>query len=356
MSANCMDPVRRAPDNAVAQQEDQKVLTNRASPLRAAGRSNASPGSRSARSHDFWGRAKRFVPLAAAATALSGCAHIELLDPKGAIGLQERGLILTALGIMSFFVLVVMVLTLVFAWRYRESNTKATYAPKWSHSNAIEGVVLAIPCLVIVFLSVLIWKTTHTLDPYRPLESKVKPVRVQVVAMDWKWLFIYPDYGVATVNKLVVPVNTPIDFELTSDTVMNSFFIPQLGSQIYAMAGMKTQLHLIANTPGTYAGLSSGFSGPGFSDMHFDAVAVPADRFGAWVQQAHTTTNVLDPAAYAVLARPNVLVQPVTYGHVAPGIFDGVVDRYMSGRMSQTALINSAPHCNTQGLATRSVN
>jgi cytochrome o ubiquinol oxidase subunit 2 len=308
---------------------------------------------------EFWRRARRFASpaaVAAVATALSGCAHIELLEPKGDIGMQERTLILTALGIMSIFVLVVMVLTVVFAWRYRESNTKATYAPKWSHSNAIEAVVLSIPCLVIIFLSALIWKTTHTLDPYRPLESRVKPVRVQVVAMNWKWLFIYPDYGVATVNKLVVPVNAPINFELTSDSMMNSFFIPQLGSQVYAMAGMKTQLHLIANQPGTYAGLSSAFSGEGFSDMHFNAVAVPSDRFGAWVQEAHRAPGVLDPASYAVLAHPNVMLRPATYGQVAPGIFEGVINRFMSGRMSQTALINSAPRCDPQQPATRSVN
>jgi cytochrome o ubiquinol oxidase subunit II len=305
---------------------------------------------------EFWARTRRFVPAAVASTVLSGCAPIELFDPKGAIESQERTLILIALGVMGAVVAIVMVLTLVFAWRYRESNTKATYAPKWTHSNAIEAVVLGIPVLIVAFLSVLIWRTTHTLDPYRPLDSSVKPVRVQVVSLNWKWLFIYPDYGVATVNKLVVPLNTPINFELTSDSIMNSFFIPQLGGQIYAMAGMKTQLHLIANTPGTYNGFSSAFSGPGFSDMHFDTVAVPSDRFGAWVQQAHSAPGVLDQANYDVLARPGIQLRPTTYGRVAPGIFDGVVDRYMSAPASKVALNNSAPSRPTQGSAPRSVN
>ncbi|HEY2047714.1 MAG TPA: ubiquinol oxidase subunit II [Caulobacteraceae bacterium] len=305
----------------------------------------------------FWSRARTgLVPLVASA-ALGGCAraHVELLEPAGDIGSQERKLILLALGIMLCVVIPVIILTLAFAWRYRASNTRATYAPNWSHSNAIEAVVWSIPCVIVLFLAVLIWKTTHTLDPYRPLDSKVKPVRVEVVAMNWKWLFIYPDYGIATVNQLPIPTNTPINFAITSDGIMNSFFIPQLGSQVYAMAGMQTQLHLIANKPGSYAGLSSAFSGPGFSDMHFQAVAMSPDKFAAWTKQARATPAALDGPGLAQLEQPSIKVPPATYGRVAPGLFAGIVDQFMAGRMSQTALMTATPPCTPNDHASRRV-
>ena len=195
--------------------------------------------------------AARRVALSFLLLPLAGCNQLELMNPKGSIGTQEKDLILIALGLMLLVVIPVMVLTVAFAWRYRESNTRATYAPKWAHSTGIEAVVWSIPCVIVATLAVLVWKTTHSLDPYRPLESDVAPVNVEVVALNWKWLFIYPDYGVATVNRLPIPVGTPINFRLTSESIMNSFFIPQLGSQIYAMAGMETQLHLIADQAGT---------------------------------------------------------------------------------------------------------
>jgi len=223
-----------------------------------------------------------------------------------------------------------------------------------SPSNAIEAVVWSIPCVIVLFLAVLIWRTTHSLDPYRALESSVAPVRVEVVALNWKWLFIYPDYGVATVNRLAVPVGTPINFRLTSESMMNSFFIPQLGSQIYAMAGMQTQLHLIADVPGTYAGLSSAFSGPGFSDMHFDTLAMPRERFDAWVSQARNAPAALDDATYRVLEQPSTKAPVTTYARVTPGLFDSIVDRYMAGRMPSMAFNDSAPIYTAQGLTPRS--
>ena len=262
-----------------------------------------------------------------------GACNLELMNPKGAVGAQEKDLILIALGLMLLVVIPVIVLTLVFAWRYREKNTKANYAPKWSHSTAIEVVVWSIPVVIVATLGVLIWKTTHSLDPYRPLESEVEPVKVEVVSLDWKWLFIYPDYGVATVNQLPVPVGTPINFRLTSGSNMNSFFIPQLGSQIYTMAGMQTKLHLIADEAGTYAGRSASFSGPGFSDMHFKAVAMPRERFDAWIKQAKTVPAVLDKATYQTLARPSAKAPVATYSHVTPGLFDSIVHSAMTGSM-----------------------
>ena len=197
-------------------------------------------------------------------SCLSGCSELHVLDPKGSVGAAEKSLIITSTVTMLIVVIPVIILTLFFAWRYRASNRNATYAPKWAHSTAIEVVVWTIPTLIILFLGILTWKTTHELDPYKPLESSVKPINVEVVALDWKWLFIYPDLGIATVNQVAFPVGTPVNFRITSDSVMNSFFIPQLGSQIYAMAGMQTRLHLIADEAGDYAGVSANYSGQGY--------------------------------------------------------------------------------------------
>jgi cytochrome o ubiquinol oxidase subunit 2 len=260
--------------------------------------------------------------------ALSGCSS-ELLNPKGAIGHQEKTLILIAMGIMLAVVIPVIGMTLYFAWRYRASNASATYAPKWAHSTRIEVVIWTIPCVIVAFLAVLIWNTTHSLDPYKPLESKVAPVRVQVVALNWKWLFIYPDYGVASVNRLQIPAGTPIAFDLTAESLMNSFFIPQLGSQVYAMSGMQTKLHLIADSPGVYAGLSAAYSGEGFSDMRFDAVAGSRQEFDQWVQQARKSPLKLDKAAYSVLEQSSSNNPVAIYTDVDPGLFDGVVNKYM---------------------------
>lgn len=290
------------------------------------------------------------------ALPLAGCEHFELLSPKGAIGLQERDLILISGGVMMLVIVPVMIMTLAFAWHYRESNTKATYAPKWSHSTKIEVVVWSIPCVIIAFLAVLIWDTTHSLDPYRPLESEVRPVNVEVVALDWKWLFIYPDYGIATVNHLTVPVGTPVNFRLTSSSMMNSFFIPQLGSMIYTMAGMQTKLHLIADEPGTYRGRSAAYSGEGFSDMAFDTVAVSPAQFEEWVRQARSsdTAPILDEATLRSLEQRSIKVPPMTYASVSPGLFDGIVDRFMTGRMSNLDVALAGGICTADGLVTSS--
>jgi cytochrome o ubiquinol oxidase subunit 2 len=252
-----------------------------------------------------------------------------LFTPQGDIGAQEKTLILVALGLMLLVVIPVIALTLYFAWRYRASNTKATYAPKWAHSTTIEVIVWAVPCVIVAFLAVLIWRTTHSLDPYQPLKSEVAPVHVEVVALNWKWLFIYPDYGVASVNKLPIPVDTPIDFQITAESLMNSFFIPQLGSQIYAMPGMQTQLHLIANSPGVYPGMSSAFSGPGFSDMHFDTVATSRQDFDNWIAQAKKSPLTLNQATYQALEQPSSKNPVAFYAGVDPGLFNGVINQYM---------------------------
>jgi cytochrome o ubiquinol oxidase subunit 2 len=279
--------------------------------------------------------AARRVLCYALLLALSGCSS-ELLNPKGAIGEQEKNLILIATGLMLLVIIPVIGLTLYFAWRYRASNLNATYAPKWSHSNKIEVIIWVIPCVIVAFLAVLIWNTTHSLDPYQPLKSKEAPIRVQVVALNWKWLFIYPDYGIATVNQLPIPVDTPIEFKLTAESLMNSFFIPQLGSQVYAMAGMQTQLHLIANSPGVYDGLSAAFSGEGFSDMHFNAVATSRQEFDRWMKQARNSPLKLNKATYSLLEQASHGNPVAVYTDVDPGLFDGVVNKYMHGHAASS--------------------
>ncbi|MHA6203464.1 ubiquinol oxidase subunit II [Dyella soli] len=260
---------------------------------------------------------------------LSGC-HLALFDPRGDIGLQERHLIVLSLGIMLAVVIPVIALTLFFFWRYRATNTRATYAPEWAHSTPIEVVVWTIPCIIVAFLGVLIWRTTHSLDPYRSLPSSVPSVRVQVVALNWKWLFIYPDEGIATVNELVIPANTPIDFELTADSIMNSFFIPRLGSQVYAMAGMQTQLHLIANETGSFAGQSAAFSGSGFSDMHFETRAVTDTQFRQWIRDVKASPLKLTRNGYRSLAEPSHGYEPTVYADVDPSLYQGVLHQFMS--------------------------
>lgn len=276
-----------------------------------------------------------------AAVLLSGC-NLEVLTPKGDIGAHEKSLILIALVLMAIVAIPVIAMTLWFPWRYRASNKKATYAPTWSHSNKIELVVWTIPAIIVAILAVITWTSSHALDPYKPLESDAKPVTVQVVSMDWKWLFVYPEYGVASVNELALPTDRPINFQITSDTVMNAFFIPQLGSQIYAMAGMETKLHLIAREPGTYDGLSTNFSGEGFSDMHFKAIATSEDGFKDWIAKAKASPATLDAAGYNTLALPSEKAPVAYYGNVTPNLFSSVVNKHM-GDMSHGAMHGAMP-------------
>ncbi|GAB5095825.1 ubiquinol oxidase subunit II [Caballeronia sp. LP006] len=273
------------------------------------------------------------APLLAgvASLCLSGC-KLEVLDSKGSIGKAEASLIALSTYTMLLVVIPVILMTLFFAWRYRASNKNATYAPKWTHSTAIEIVVWAIPAVIILYLGILTWKTTHELDPYKPLQSDVKPINVEVVALDWKWLFIYPDLGIASVNQLAIPVGTPVNFRITSDSVMNSFFIPQLGGQIYAMAGMQTKLHLQADHVGDYAGISANYSGQGFSDMKFRALAMSSADFDAWQKKVKTAPARLDMDVYAGVAKPSEK-DPVKYfSTVDPKLFNNIVGKYNNGR------------------------
>ncbi len=254
-----------------------------------------------------------------------------LLDPKGPIATDEKHLILTALGLMLIVVIPVIIMTFAFAWKYRAGNKNATYAPKWDNSHAIEAVVWAVPTVIIIILGTIVWNSTHALTPEKPIASAVKPMVIEVVALDWKWLFIYPEQGVATVNRLVIPVGTPVTFHITSDTVMNSFFIPRLGSQIYAMAGMQTQLNLLADKQGTYRGLNTQFSGEGFSSMHFNVNATSAQEFQDWVTQTKSGENKLDDARFKELETPDEPAEPILFSVVQPGLFQSILHKFTGG-------------------------
>ena len=265
--------------------------------------------------------------LAAASSALSvplaGCSG-GVLDAQGPVGAADAKILLNASAIMLAIVVPTIIATLAVAWWFRASNTRARYRPDFVYSGRVELVVWGIPLLVILFLGGVIWIGAHDLDPFRPIASDRKPIEVQVVSLDWKWLFIYPDEGVASVNELVVPAGAPVHFSLTSASVMNSFFVPQLGSMIATMNGMVTQLHLQADRPGDYFGLSTQFSGDGFSDMHFVLRAVPEDQFARWIVATKQAGPALDRAGYAALAQQSRNVRPFTYRDVDPNLFRAV--------------------------------
>jgi len=265
------------------------------------------------------------IAIAAAVSLLTVACNRGVLDPAGPIAAQEKQILINSTAIMLAIIIPTMIATVAFAWWFRAGNKKATYRPDWEYSGAIEMVVWAIPALTIMLLGGIAWIGSHDLEPSKPLKSSKSPLNVEVVSLDWKWLFIYPDQGVATVNQLVVPAGTPVSFRLTSATVWNSFFVPQLGTMIYTMPRMTTRLNLQADKPGVYNGLSSHFSGDGFPGMQFQVRAVPADQFAAWAQGAHSSALKLDPAGYAQLSKPSSYVKPMTYGAVAPGLYDAIV-------------------------------
>jgi cytochrome o ubiquinol oxidase subunit II len=261
---------------------------------------------------------------------LAGCSG-GILEPQGPVASAQRLLLMDSTAIMLVVVIPVIVATLAFAWWYRSSNRRASRGTDESYEERIEFVVWSIPTLTVILLSGVIWIGSHQLDPRAPIAGQSHPLRVDVVALDWKWLFIYPDQGVAAVNQLVIPAGTPVKFRLTSATVMNSFFVPQLGSQIYTMGGMTTHLNLLAYRPGEYPGFSANFSGAGFSWMRFVVRSVPARDFDAWLEQASGTGSALDDARYAELAKPSKAVPPTTYRSVDPKLFERILDQTVSG-------------------------
>jgi cytochrome o ubiquinol oxidase subunit 2 len=259
-----------------------------------------------------------------AAVGLTAC-QPAVLDPQGAIGSAEKTILIDSLAIMLAIVVPTILATLAFAWWFRSSNTRARRLPDWAYSGQLELIVWAIPLLTIMLLGGVAWIGSHDLDPAKPLASKESPLTVQVVSLDWKWLFIYPDQHVASVNRLVIPAGVPVHFSLTSASVMNAFFIPQLGSMIYTMNGMADQLYLSADKPGTYYGLSSHYSGDGFSDMHFDVQALPPEQFAAWAATTRNAGPSLTAQSYAELAKQSTAVAPFTYRDVDADLFNKIV-------------------------------
>lgn len=247
-----------------------------------------------------------------------------VLDPLGPVGADDATILIDATVIMLAIIIPTILMAFWMLWRYRASNPKGEYLPYWSYSGRIEAVVWSIPILTIMFIGGVIWIGSAKLDPFKPLPSTKPPLEVQVVSLDWKWLFIYPREGIATVNQLVMPAGTPVHFSITSASVFNAFFVPRLGSMIYAMPGMVSQLHLQADRPATMFGQSSHFSGDGFSDMQFQVRSVPDAEFAAWVQSAKKSSQALDRAAYTQLARQSQNVKPYSYASVDPGLFHAV--------------------------------
>lgn len=278
---------------------------------------------------------KRRQLLLAPLVLLAGCNTV-VMNPSGDIAAQQAHLILVSTLLMLLIIVPVIALTLLFAWRYRKSNTAAKYEPDWDHSTKLELVIWGAPLLIIIALGLLTWISTHLLDPYRPLKrldanrpiaAGTKPLVVQVVALDWKWLFIYPEQGIATVNELVTPVDVPIRFKITASNVMNSFYIPALAGQIYAMPGMDTTLNAVINKPGQYEGFSANYSGAGFSHMRFKYHGVSAADFDGWVQKTKAAGGTLDRADYLVLEKPSEREPVRYYGKVAPDLYHAIVNR-----------------------------
>src|SRR5260370_27729233 len=266
---------------------------------------------------------------AVAVTLLAGSRdRAVVLNPKGPIADAERGLLIDAFSVMLIVVVPVIVMAILFAWRYRASNRGARYEPTWAYSARIDAVVWLVPALIVIAVGVLVWRSTHKLDPYREIASDVPPLDIQVVAQDWKWLFIYPEQGIAVVNQMAIPSGRPISLRITSDTVMNSFYVPALAGQIYAMAGMQTRLQMLANAPGKFVGRNTQYSGGGFSDQFFEVLATAPADFDAWVAKARQAPDKLDAAAYAKLAEKSRLAPIAYYSAVAPPLFESILAKY----------------------------
>jgi cytochrome o ubiquinol oxidase subunit II len=266
-----------------------------------------------------------------AAVLVCSCQPAGILDPQGPIGSAQLLLLINSTEIMLVVVVPVILATLGFAWWYRSSNPRAKRSEELAYEGRIDFVVWSIPALVVILLGGVNWISSHELDPRAPIAANAKPLEVDVVSLDWKWLFIYPDQGIAALNQLVIPAGTPINFRLTSATVMNSFFVPQLGSQIYTMPGMTTHLNLLADRPGEFPGISANFSGNGFADMRFTVKAVPAGDFDGWVAQVRGSGSALDIPGYAALANPSQAVPPTTFRTVEPKLFERIVDETTAG-------------------------
>jgi cytochrome o ubiquinol oxidase subunit 2 len=281
-------------------------------------------------------RGPSWLIAAALAASLAGCSKAVVLNPAGDIAAQQGQLVITATLLMLIIIVPVILLTLLFAWKYRQSNTEAHYDPEWHHSTALELVIWTVPLLIIIALGALTWISTHKLDPYRPLDrisaskaltADVKPLEVEVVAMDWKWLFFYPEQGIATVNELAAPVDRPIRFKITATNTMNAFYVPDLAGMIYAMPGMQTELNAVINKPGIYNGLASHYSGAGFAGMTFKFHGVSDEEFAQWVAKAKSEGKPLTRDTYLALAKPSERNPVERFSAVDEGLYGKILNR-----------------------------
>jgi cytochrome o ubiquinol oxidase subunit 2 len=301
------------------------------------------------------GKPLHFLRAAAALAApalLGGCGMV-VMHPAGDVALQQRNLVIFATALMLLIVVPVIALVGLFAWRYRQSNEEARYEPDWDHSTHLELLIWSAPLLIVICLGAVTWTGTHLLDPYRPIErlekgrpvpANARPLDVQVVALDWKWLFIYPEYGIATVNELAAPVDRPIRFRLTSSTVMNAFYVPTLAGMIYTMPSMETKLHAVINKPGNYAGFSSNYSGAGFSGMRFRFLGLDDAGFAAWVAQSKARGVTLSRANYLKLEKPTENAPVMRFAAVEPGLFDAIVNQCVrAGTPCMNQMMGHAP-------------
>jgi cytochrome o ubiquinol oxidase subunit II len=281
--------------------------------------------------------------------ALSGC-DLVVMSPSGDIAMQQRNLIIISVVLMLLIIIPVICLTLYFAWHYRRSNTSAQYDPEWHHSTRLEVIIWAAPLAIIIALGAVTWISTHRLDPYRPLDRidaarpvtpETKPITIEVVALDWKWLFLYPEQGIATVNEIAAPIDTPIEFKITGSTVMNSFYIPALAGQIYAMPGMQTKLHAVMNKEGVYDGFSANYSGDGFSGMRFKFHGMSNQGFDQWVSQVKNQGSPLNRDTYLKLERPSARTPVTYYAQVEDGLYDAILNLCVRpGQMCQNEMMH----------------
>ena len=255
---------------------------------------------------------------------------IDVLEPRGVIALAEKNLLIVACGLMMIVIVPIFFMLFFFMWKYREGNKNSRYEPDWNNSRILEWVWWITPAVIVVILGYITWKSTHELDPYKPIVSNVKPVVIHVVALDWKWLFIYPEEHIATVNYLQIPVDTPINFSITADAPMNSLWIPQLGGQIYAMAGMTTKLHLMASEEGEYQGGSSNYSGEGFAGMKFITKVTSGSEYVTWLNTLRTSQDVLSFEEYSKLAKPSKNNPVMFYSSVSKDMYTSIIAKYMS--------------------------
>jgi len=274
-------------------------------------------------------RLRSIVLLSCLALLLAGCKAV-VLDPSGDVAIQQRDALLDSVWLMLLVIVPVMTLTVLFAWHYRKSNTSARYEPEWDHSTQLELVIWGAPLLIIIALGAITWTGTHLLDPYRPIDriaedrplpADAKSIEIDVVALDWKWLFIYPQYGIATLNQVSAPTDKQIQFRITSSSVMNAFYIPAMAGMIYAMPGMETQLHAAMMQTGTYRGFSANYSGEGFPGMHFPYTSLSAADFDKWVAKVKADGGALDRNTYLELERPSENLPPRTWATVDATLF-----------------------------------